>query len=89
MAETVEVRYLRLRLAGKGDRQAAREAGYADRPPYDVRKRAAKLSALKREKGICPLLDREIDQLNRQIERLTKLRDDKRGILALCALLEE
>lgn len=89
MGETVEVRYLRLRRDGMGDRAAARQAGYASCAPSRVRKLAAKLPLLKRERGICGALDREVDQLNRRIEQLTRQRDDKRAILSLCAILEE
>lgn len=89
MGETVEVRYLRLRRDGVGDRAAARQAGYASCAPSRVRKLASKIPLLKRERGLCGHYDREIDQLNRQIETLTKKRDDKRAMLTLCAILEE
>lgn len=89
MGETCERQYLRLRAQGKGDRAAARAAGYASCAPSRVRKLASKIPLLRQERGICGHLDREIDQLNRQIAAMTKKRDDKRAILSLCELLEE
>lgn len=88
--ETVELRYLRLRAQGKGDREAARLAGYASSAPSRVVKLAAKIPDLRRERAtICPALDRELDQINRQIAALLKRLDDKRQILKLCAVLDE
>lgn len=88
--DTVELRYLRYRAQGKGDREAARLAGYSSSAPSRVVKLAAKIPDLRREKEtICAALDRELDQLNRQIAALLKRRDDKRAILTLCGVLDE
>lgn len=90
MSDTAEVRYLRYRAQGKGDREAARLAGYAGNAPSRATKLAAKIPALLKERAtVCPALERELDQINRQIAMLVKRRDEKRAVLALCAILDD
>ena len=88
-ADTTEARYLRHRAEGKCDREAAKLAGYASRAPHRVRELASKIPSLRREPGLCAHLDREVDQLNREIEARIKKRDAKRDILTLCAVLDD
>jgi hypothetical protein len=88
MSDTAEAHYLRHRAEGKTCSEAAKLAGYAGRPPWRVRKLASKIPSLRREPGLCAHLDREVDQLNREIEARIKKRDAKREILLLCEALD-
>lgn len=88
MGEKVETIYLRLRAAGKGDREAAREAGYAGRPPSDVTRMGGLIPKLKRERSLCKGYSARVDALNAKIKKLKEERDELCALMELCSILD-
>lgn len=88
MGEKVETIYLRLRAAGKGCREAAREAGYAGRPPSRITSMGALIPKLKRERGLCATYNARVETLTAKIAKLKEERDELCALMELCVILD-